>query len=89
MDFMDETSVALVDWTLTPAKDPQGMYDSGALWAEPDVADAARKLSGLIADPAARATLGAAARARAETCFDQETWRRTVLAALDCEQPMN
>ncbi len=89
MDFMDETSAALVKWTLSPARDPQGMYDTGALWAEPDIADAARKLSRLIADPLARAQLGAAARARAETCFSRGTWLETFKAALAGEQQVD
>ena len=82
MDFMDETSAALVDWTLTPARDPQGMYDSGALWADPDIVDAARQLSRLIADPLARTRLGAAARLRAERSFDRYGWLPTLREAL-------
>ncbi|HTU53454.1 MAG TPA: glycosyltransferase [Acetobacteraceae bacterium] len=66
LDFMDEQSAALVGYRLIPTIDPRGVYDvPGALWAEPDIAEAARHLSRLADDPLARAALGARARAMA------------------------
>ena len=64
LEFMTPDNSALVDYTLVPVSDPQGLYDGGR-WAEPDVENAARKLAALIADPAACQALGA--RAAIET----------------------
>jgi glycosyltransferase involved in cell wall biosynthesis len=65
MDFMDENSAALVDYRLVPARDPRGVCEApGAVWAEPDVAGAARHLVHLAGDPGARALLGQRGRAR-------------------------
>jgi len=60
LDFMTPADSALVDYTLIPVKDPQGLYGAG-YWAEPDVDDAARKLQPLLRDPALRAEMGARA----------------------------
>jgi hypothetical protein len=58
MDFMDETSAALVGYRLVPARDPRGVFEApGALWAEPDIAEAAAHLRRLADDPAACAAL--------------------------------
>ncbi len=66
MDFMDENSAALVGYRLVPACDPRGVCEApGAVWAEPNVADAARHLVRLADDPDARAALGQRGRARA------------------------
>ena len=66
MDFMDEDSAALVSYRLVPARDPRGVFEApGAVWAEPDVADAVRHLVRLADDPAARAALGERGRMHA------------------------
>jgi glycosyltransferase involved in cell wall biosynthesis len=66
LTFMDPSSSALVGYRLVPAVDPRGTYAvPGALWAEPDLADAAAWLRQLGDDPAARAALGARGRAAA------------------------
>ena len=66
LDFMDEESAALVGHRLVPASDPRGVFEApGAVWAEPDIGEAARHLARLADDPAARAGLGARARAMA------------------------
>ncbi|MGH7104019.1 MAG: glycosyltransferase family 4 protein [Acetobacteraceae bacterium] len=63
LEFMDEESAALVPYRLVPARDPRGVYEyEGARWAEPDPAEAARRLAHLADDAAARATLGARAK---------------------------
>jgi glycosyltransferase involved in cell wall biosynthesis len=77
MDFMDSESAVLVDWRLTSVDDPQGVYE-GASWAEPDVAQAARHLTALAHDPAARLALGERGRRRAKVAFDQDAWLRAV-----------
>lgn len=66
MTFMDEDCAALVGYRLVPARDPRGVYAvSGALWAEPDAAQAVDWLRRLADDPGLRARLGAAGRAAA------------------------
>ncbi len=66
LDFMDETSAALVAYRLIPASDPRGVFEApGALWAEPDIGMAADHLTRLADDAAARRALGARARAMA------------------------
>jgi glycosyltransferase involved in cell wall biosynthesis len=66
MDFMDEDSAALVGYRLMPARDPRGVFEApGAVWAEPDIAEAAGHLLWLAGDAAARAGLGGQGRARA------------------------
>ena len=60
LDFMTTGNSMLVDYTLVPVEDSQGLYHGGR-WADPDVGDAADKLEALIADPALRKRLGAQA----------------------------
>ena len=64
MDYMDAQSAALVRCRLVPAHDPRRVYDvPGAVWAEPDIGDAAAQLRRLAGDAGARAALGARGRA--------------------------
>jgi glycosyltransferase involved in cell wall biosynthesis len=66
LDFMDETCAALVGFRLVGADDPRGTYQvRGAMWAEPDIAEAAAHLARLADDPAERRLLGARAKGRA------------------------
>ena len=59
MTFMDADSASLVDFRLVPVSDPRGVYRvAGAVWAEPDIAEAAARLVELADDAALRATLG-------------------------------
>ena len=68
MDFMDETSAALVRYTLIPARDPRGTYDiPDALWADPDIAHAAEWLRRLADDKSLRQTMGAAGQSMARS----------------------
>jgi glycosyltransferase involved in cell wall biosynthesis len=67
MDFMDTDNAALVGCRLIPACDPRGTYDvPGAVWAEPEIADAAAHLRRLADDAIERRTLGARARITAQ-----------------------
>jgi len=72
MDYMDATSAALVDYRLVPVQDPAQIYEPmpGAVWAEPDVAQAAAHLRRLGDDAAARQALGAAGRVYAQAALD-------------------
>jgi glycosyltransferase involved in cell wall biosynthesis len=81
LDFMTPDNSALVDYTLTPVRDCQGLY-AGGRWAEADVEDAAAKLAALIADPDRRRTLGARAAADIAAALDPAIIARTALAWL-------
>jgi glycosyltransferase involved in cell wall biosynthesis len=61
MDFMDDRSAALVTAKLVAPDDPTGVFAlPGAVWADPDLDEAAMHLRRLADDPAARMALGAA-----------------------------
>jgi glycosyltransferase involved in cell wall biosynthesis len=67
VDFMDETTAAMVPFRLVPAMDPRGVFEApGAVWADADVGVAAAQLRRLAGDPAARAALGGAGRLMAQ-----------------------
>ncbi|MGH7119825.1 MAG: glycosyltransferase family 4 protein [Acetobacteraceae bacterium] len=62
LDFMDDGSAALVGYRKIAARDPRGVFEApGAVWAEPDVGEAARLLTGLADNPSWRIELGARA----------------------------
>jgi glycosyltransferase involved in cell wall biosynthesis len=86
MDFLDADSAALVPWRPFPVDDAQGIYTDG-WWADPDLDAAAERLRELIADPGARAALGARAAARATAVFDEEVWTARFQALLDGRDP--
>jgi hypothetical protein len=66
MEFMDETSAALVPVRLIPPVDPRGVLDvDGTLWADPDIGVAAAHLRRLADDASARDALGARGRRKA------------------------
>jgi glycosyltransferase involved in cell wall biosynthesis len=66
MEFMDAGTAALVGYRLVPAHDPRGVYEApGAVWAEPDAAEAAAHLRRLADDATARTELGERGRAGA------------------------
>jgi glycosyltransferase involved in cell wall biosynthesis len=72
LQFMDEDSAALVGYRLVKVDDPARVYGKipGAVWAEPDAADAGEKLRRLGDDPVWRATLGERGRVRAQAALD-------------------
>ena len=66
MDFMDHDSAALIGCRLIPAIDPRGVFQApGALWADPDIGEAAGWLQRLADDAVLRADLGARGQALA------------------------
>lgn len=68
MDFMDAGSAALVPCRLVPPRDERRVYAiRGALWAEPDLDEAARLLRRLAGDPGWRRALGARGLERVAT----------------------
>ena len=79
MDFMDETSAALVPAKLVRARDPRGVFEApDAVWAELDEAVAVAHLRRLADDPSARAELGARGRAAAEKRLGLDSLREAV-----------
>jgi glycosyltransferase involved in cell wall biosynthesis len=74
LDFMDDSSAALVPVRLVAPHDPRGVLQvEGAVWAEPDIAVAAAHLRRLADDPAARTALGARGRLMAQARFGLDT----------------
>lgn len=74
LDFMDAASSALVRYRLVPTQDDRGVYDiPGAVWADPEIEDAADWLKRLFDDPALRAELGAAGQRHALKTLGRET----------------
>ena len=62
-DFMTDETSALVGYRLVPARDPRGVFEApGAVWAEPDLDDAAAQLRRLADSREQRVALGAQAR---------------------------
>ena len=80
LDFMTADDSALVDYSLTPVRDPQGLYGAG-YWADPDLDDAAAKLGLLMRDPEARSALGARAAAAIAEKLDPLRLGRTARAS--------
>lgn len=80
-DFMDAGNSALVGCRLIPAVDPRGVLEAeGAVWAEPDIEEAAAQLRRLADDPAARAALGARAAASVRRSLGPEKLAEAVRA---------
>jgi len=66
MTFMNALNSCLVSYRLVPVKATQGVYSrrllgAGALWAEPNLADAAVWMARLVNEPSLRSTIGARA----------------------------
>ena len=79
LDFMTPDDSALVGVRLVPVHDPQGTYTvQGALWAEPDIAEAAAWLNHLRDDSTSRHNLGARARAAAESKLSLAAYKRAI-----------
>jgi glycosyltransferase involved in cell wall biosynthesis len=79
IDFMTADTAALVSYKLIPVIDPRGNYQlPNAVWAEPDIEDAAVWLRRLAADAALRQSMGEAGQAYAQ----QKMGDAPMLAAL-------
>ncbi|MEP6295776.1 MAG: glycosyltransferase, partial [Ilumatobacter sp.] len=64
VDFMDDDVAAMVDHELVAVTNGQGIYPESAVWAEPDLADAARQMRRLADDADLRRRLGRAGHRR-------------------------
>ncbi|MBV9653505.1 MAG: glycosyltransferase family 4 protein [Acetobacteraceae bacterium] len=63
MDFMTAENAVPVGYRLVPAADPRAVFEAeGAVWAEPDLQEAAEALRRLADDRQLRVALGGAAR---------------------------
>lgn len=64
VDFMDDDVAAMVDFELIPVTNGQGIYPESAVWADPDIADAAQHMRRLATDAEHRNRLGRAGHRR-------------------------
>lgn len=79
LDFMHDVPELSIRYNLAPVSDAGRVYKSlGAVWAEPDVADAAEKLRALEASPELRQLL--AAKGSASLVGQLGAWSREALA---------
>lgn len=82
-EFLAPDGAGLVDYTLVPVEDPQGIYPRGQVWAEPDIDHAADWLVRLAGDADLRRRMGTAARAHARDLLGPEAWQARFTALLD------
>jgi hypothetical protein len=61
---MDDECAAMVDAALVAVTDGQGIYPESAVWADPDLTQAAEHMRDLAQNPQRRAELAARAHAR-------------------------
>ena len=80
LDFMDADCALLVPFQPIPVADPQGVYEAGQTWADPDIAAAARGLVRLRNEPALGQRLAAAGRARVALQLSPRAWFETLPA---------
>ena len=74
-------SAALVGYRLVEARDERGVFEApGAVWAEPDIGEAAAHLARLADDVEARRALGQRGRVMAETRLGDGALRNAVQA---------
>lgn len=82
LDFLDDSCAELAPWRPTPVSDPQGIYQAGQTWADPDVDAAAAALRRLRSDPQRRSALAAAGRRRAAERLSPDAWLLTLPPAV-------
>ena len=79
LDFMTPDCAVLIDYTLVPVEDPQHCYDKyNAVWAEPNIIQAAEALKRLLNNPAERKRLGDAARGHITDYLSPEKWKKSL-----------
>jgi glycosyltransferase involved in cell wall biosynthesis len=83
IDFMDDDCALMVDAGRTPVVGGQGVYPSTAVWADPDLAQAADHMRRLVADTELQQRLAAAGRARMLAQPSQEATGRLIARVLD------
>ena len=80
LDFMDDYNSILIDAAIVPVTNGEGAYPDTAVWAEPDLVDAAAAMRTLYTDPVGRQSLSAAGRRRMQ---DQPNEHDTALRIAD------
>ena len=79
LDFMGSLSDTLVPFSLTPVVDPSGVYRArGQVWAEPNIAVAARRIRRFADEPELRGRIGEAGARRIADMRD--AWSAHALA---------
>lgn len=63
VDFMNDDNSLLIDATLIPVRDGEGYFPEVAVWAQPDISEAARSMRAVFDDASLRARLTTAALA--------------------------
>jgi hypothetical protein len=58
VDFTNPVTACMVDYTLIPVGPDEYPHPEGQMWADPDVAQAARYMRQLVSDPRHAARLG-------------------------------
>lgn len=71
-DFLDETTGFPVGHSLVRLERDHSPYPAGAVWAEPDLDDAAEQMLRVLEDPDEAAARGAAGKARVEALYGVE-----------------
>ena len=82
-DFADASNSYPVAYELTTVARTVGPYRAGEIWAEPDVTHAAAQMSAVVADPAAAAARGEAARRRIQRDYGRQAIAELIRARLD------
>lgn len=82
MDFMSENEACLISYRMIDVPPDAYPHWHGQHWAEPDILQAARAMRCLADDPAAAATLGAAAAARIRRQYARSVCAAAVIGRL-------
>jgi glycosyltransferase involved in cell wall biosynthesis len=64
LDFMDDTVAAMIDYTYVNVRHGEGIYPETAMWADPDLGQAAAWMRRLVDEPTVGRELGVRARQR-------------------------
>lgn len=90
-DFLDDSTGSVVPHRLVPLERNAGPYPAGAVWAEPDLEEAAERMLALAADPASARERSDRARRRVADLYAPEAagarFRREVERLLDPAAP--
>lgn len=90
MDFTDEESACLVDFTFVPVEATQASYRAeligeGQFWAEPNIATAVRHMRRLATDPAFRTQMAERGRGRILAHLESARAHNPLLAIADTD----
>lgn len=83
LEFMNNDVAMLVDYKLIKINDPQKIYSSDSVWAEPDYKQAAKYLQRLQRDKALRASMGKKAQEHAKKVFSVKHFLECVKESLN------